>query len=239
MAEENPTWGYRRIQGALANLGHHSDAITVRNILRHHHIDPVMELGTRRVPIVGITSYPTNACMTPSARQLTDPVDGFLLGKRDLLHDQDEKFGHGFDRRFRISGVEPVVFPPQSPNLHAYGERFARSIKDEALNQIILIGEASLYYVIQSYLMDDHQERNHHGLGNRLMAPEPGMGSQNRQVMRRERLGGLLTDDHREAAWTRRIISITRGPAAGRRLKECRCERCLVITDRRIRSNHP
>jgi putative transposase len=40
MAEENPTWGYRRIQGALANLGHHIDAITVRNILHRHHIDP-------------------------------------------------------------------------------------------------------------------------------------------------------------------------------------------------------
>jgi len=40
MAEENPTWGYRRIQGALANLGHPIDAITVRNILRRHHIDP-------------------------------------------------------------------------------------------------------------------------------------------------------------------------------------------------------
>ena len=40
MAEENPTWGYRRIQGAMANLGHPIDAITVRNILRRHHLEP-------------------------------------------------------------------------------------------------------------------------------------------------------------------------------------------------------
>lgn len=40
MAEENRTWGYRRIQGALANLGHHIDKITVRDILRRHHIEP-------------------------------------------------------------------------------------------------------------------------------------------------------------------------------------------------------
>jgi len=40
MAEENPTWGYRRIQGALGNLGHHIDKLTVRNILRRHHMEP-------------------------------------------------------------------------------------------------------------------------------------------------------------------------------------------------------
>jgi putative transposase len=40
MAEEHPTWGYRRIQGALVNLGHHIDAITVRNLLRRHHLEP-------------------------------------------------------------------------------------------------------------------------------------------------------------------------------------------------------
>src|ERR671925_1599980 len=40
MAEENATWGYRRIQGALANLGHGIDKITVRNILRRHHMEP-------------------------------------------------------------------------------------------------------------------------------------------------------------------------------------------------------
>jgi hypothetical protein len=40
VANDNPTWGYRRIQGALANLGHPIDKITVRNILWRHHIDP-------------------------------------------------------------------------------------------------------------------------------------------------------------------------------------------------------
>jgi putative transposase len=40
MAEENATWGYRRLQGAMKNLGHPIDAITVRNILRRHHMEP-------------------------------------------------------------------------------------------------------------------------------------------------------------------------------------------------------
>ena len=40
MANANPTWGYRRIQGALANVGHQIDKSTVRNILRRYHIDP-------------------------------------------------------------------------------------------------------------------------------------------------------------------------------------------------------
>jgi hypothetical protein len=40
MAEENPTWGYRRIQGALANPGRRIDKITVRYILRRHHLEP-------------------------------------------------------------------------------------------------------------------------------------------------------------------------------------------------------
>jgi hypothetical protein len=82
MDNDNPTWGYRRIQGALANLGHHIDKITVRNILRRHH----------------------------------------------------------------------------------------------------------------------HQERNHPGLDNQLIAPEVGMGGHMGQVVSRERLGGLLNYYYREAA---------------------------------------
>jgi len=245
MAEDNPTWGYRRIQGGLANLGHCVDKITVRNILRRHHIDPapkrrqrvmswsqflkmhwemldatdfftvevatwhgmatyyvlvVMELSTRRVQIAGITPHPNEAFMMQCARQLTDPFDGFLLDKRYLIHDRDTKFTEAFDQFLRNEDVELLVLPPRSPNLNAHCERFVRSVKEEALSRMIFIGEGSLCYAIHHYMAHYHSERNHQGLENQLIAPEPEVGGQTGQVVRRERLGGLLSYYYREAA---------------------------------------
>jgi putative transposase len=40
MAKENPSWGYDRIAGALANLGHKVSDQTVGNVLRRHGIPP-------------------------------------------------------------------------------------------------------------------------------------------------------------------------------------------------------
>ncbi len=42
-ARENLTWGYDRIQGALANLGHKISDQTVGNILKEHGIEPAPE----------------------------------------------------------------------------------------------------------------------------------------------------------------------------------------------------
>jgi len=245
MAEENPTWGYRRIQGALANLGHPIDKITVRNILRRHHMEPapqrrkagmswaqflkmhwevlaatdfftvevatwhglvtyyvlvVMELSTRRVQVAGITPHPTAAFMQQCARQLTDPFDGFLLGKRYLIHDRDTKFTQAFDALLTDNGVDPVLLPPRSPNLNAHCERFVRSIKEEGLHRMVMLGERSLYYAIQQYLVHYHAERNHQGLDNQLIVREAGIGGPTGQVQRRDRLGGLLRYYYRDAA---------------------------------------
>ncbi len=41
LANENPAWGYRRITGALAAIGHGLSHQTVKNILEEHGIDPV------------------------------------------------------------------------------------------------------------------------------------------------------------------------------------------------------
>ena len=46
MAQENRSWGYDRIVGALANLGHTVSDQTVGNILKRHGIAPAPERKT-------------------------------------------------------------------------------------------------------------------------------------------------------------------------------------------------
>jgi transposase InsO family protein len=46
MAEENPTWGYTRIQGALKNVGHRVGRSTIRRILKKAGLPPVPERPT-------------------------------------------------------------------------------------------------------------------------------------------------------------------------------------------------
>jgi putative transposase len=43
MALENPSWGYTRIRGALANLGHQVGRGTIANILKENGIEPAPE----------------------------------------------------------------------------------------------------------------------------------------------------------------------------------------------------
>ena len=47
LARENPSWGYDRIQGAMANLGHVLSGRTVANILKRHGIEPAPQRKQR------------------------------------------------------------------------------------------------------------------------------------------------------------------------------------------------
>ena len=175
MASENRSGVIRRIQGALANLGHQVARGTVANILKAHGIDPAprrgkrspwetflkahwevlaatdfftvetlqglvthyvlffIELATRSVHIAGITTNPNELFILQVGRNLTDIVDGFLLGKRYLIVDRDTKYSQAFRGLLERGGIESIRLPPRSPNLNAYAARFVRSIKEEMI----------------------------------------------------------------------------------------------------------
>lgn len=138
--------------------------------------------------------------MSQIARNLTDVSDGFLTGKRFLIHDRDPRFTETF-RETRAGGdVQVVRLPARSPNLNAYAGRFVRTIKESCLDRIILVGEASLRRAVCEFAHHYHHERNHQGLGNQLIVPLANQPNHEGHIACRERLGGLLKYYHRAAA---------------------------------------
>lgn len=164
--------------------------------LRTYYVLFVIELHSRRVHLAGITTNPNDAYMAQIARNLTDMVDGFLLGHRFLICDRDGKFTPQFKSTLRDAGIGVVRTPKRAPNCNAYAERFVLSIKSECLDRMIFFGERRLREAIDEYIEHYHGERAHQGLGNvhierRVMGEGP--------IECRERLGGLLKCYYRAA----------------------------------------
>ncbi len=244
MAKENPTWGYDRLQGALANLGHTVAPNTVRNILRRNGIEPAPERGkrtswrtflkahastifaadffttevrtlrglmthhtlfvihhaTRAVEIVATTVNPSRVFMTEVANILTDPDSGLLRNARFLILDRDSKFKDRFTEILKDAGVAVVRCPARAPNWNAIAERFVKSVKDECLRRMIFFGTASLDRALSAFSSHYAHERKHQGIGNQLIARAYPVGHNHGRVVRRTRLGGMLTLYFRRAA---------------------------------------
>jgi putative transposase len=160
----------------------------------------VMELKTRRVHFAGCTPNPNECWMKQIARNLTDAEDGFLNGKRYLLMDRDAKFCAAFREMLKDEDVQPLRLPPRSPNLNANLERYFRSLKSECLSRMIFFSENSLRRAINSFIRHYHEERNHQGLGNKIIEPGDEVGQIVGKIACRERLGGLLRYYYRDAA---------------------------------------
>ena len=163
----------------------------------------VIELKSRAVEIAGIAVDPGEEWMKQVARNLTDPVDGFLRGAKYLIHDRDPLFTDAFIAILESAGGKSVKILAQSPNCNAYAERFVKTIKYECLNQFVIFGERHLRYLIKEFREHYHTERFHQGLDGQLIKGQPGSANDNGangSVVRRSRLGGLLNYYHREAA---------------------------------------
>ena len=77
----------------------------------------LIDLSSRRVEIAGVAREANGLWMSQVARNLSDAAEGFLTGKRYLIHDRDPLFTAEFLEILEATGVQSVKLPPRSPNL--------------------------------------------------------------------------------------------------------------------------
>jgi hypothetical protein len=81
------------------------EALTLGGLVRYV-VWFVIDLESRRVHSAGLIRHPHDAWTQQVARNLTDSVDGFLRGKRYLIHDRDPLFTDAFRAVLRAAGIE-------------------------------------------------------------------------------------------------------------------------------------
>src|SRR5215217_8583647 len=144
LAQENPRWGYQRIQGDLKKLGIRVSATTIRTVLLGNGLRPaprrasvtwraflraqattilatdfftvetvglktlyvlfIIELGTRRVRLAGVTDHPNGPWVVQRAREFSmrraAETTAGTSAPQFLIRDRDSKFTRAFDDVF-------------------------------------------------------------------------------------------------------------------------------------------
>jgi putative transposase len=107
-AARGPSSSASRACGILA-----CDFLTVETLrLKPLYVLFVIELGTRKVHLVGATAHPDSTRVTQQARNLA--IEGRLGHVRFLVRDRDAKFPGPFDELLRTEGVRVIRTPIRS-----------------------------------------------------------------------------------------------------------------------------
>jgi putative transposase len=147
----------------------------------------ILSHDRRRLVHFAVTANPTAEW---TARQLLQafPWDH---APRYLLRDRDRAYGLEFSEMAKCMGIHEVLTAPRSPWQNAHLERLIGSIRRECLDHVIVLNEAGLRRVLNSYFAYYEQSRTHLSLSkdapiSRPIQP-PAMGA----VVEIPQVGGL------------------------------------------------
>jgi putative transposase len=153
-----PSW--RQFCRAQATTMLACDFVTVDTVLlRRIYVFFFLEIGTRRVHILGVTRHPTGEGVTQPARNLMLAVGERADGFRFLVRDRDTKFSAGFDAVFADVGIDVLRSPPRAPKANAYAERWVSTIRRECLDRMLIVSERQLVHVLTEYEGHDNMHR--------------------------------------------------------------------------------
>ncbi len=127
----------------------------------------IMEVGSRRIVHVNVTTNQTLSWVKQQIREATDSGQT----PRFLVHDNDGIFGqcgrsvavekNGRRCSYRchldrwlddVTGIEGLPIPYGAPNASPYIERFMRTLREEALDHFIFLGEDHIRRVVREYV---------------------------------------------------------------------------------------
>jgi transposase InsO family protein len=194
--DDGLTW--RRFLRAQASTILATDFFQIETVtLKRLYVSFVLELGTRRVHILGITEHPTAAWVTQLARNFLADV-GERAGRfRYLIRDRDSIFTDAFDAVFAAENIEVKKSAPQCPKMNAFAERWVKTVRAECTDRMLIVGDRHLRLVLDRYTEHYNTGRSHQGHGLNLRAPldDPNViPFPAHRIIRTMILGGLINE---------------------------------------------
>lgn len=161
-----------------------------------------IEVGTRRVHLLGVTAHPKGAWMTQVFRNLLMDLEDRAKRFSLLVRDRDTKSTDSFGAVFGAAGVQVVMTPLRTPRANAYVERWVCTLSPERLDRILIFNEIHLLRVRAEYLRHDNVACPLRGLGLNVPVLAPVQRGQRRsgEFQRRGILGGLI-HEYSNAVW--------------------------------------
>jgi putative transposase len=109
---------------------------------------------------MGITPHLRHQWVAQQARHLIWKTETTTF--THIIRNNDGKYGANFDAVFRSEGIKIVRTPFQAPR--AYAVRWMRSVREECLDQIIILSQGHLAYVLRKYERYCNTARPHQGI---------------------------------------------------------------------------
>ncbi|MGE5289779.1 MAG: integrase core domain-containing protein [Micromonosporaceae bacterium] len=197
-----PTWKQfltAQAQGILAADFVHVDTVLLRRI----YALVVIEHGTRRVHLAGITANPDGAGTAQAARNFVMDLGQRVTSVKFLIRDRAGQFTAAFDAVFVAEGIRILASPPQAPRANAICERIIGTVRQELFDRLLIVNEHHVRRVLTEYLRHYNTARPHRALGQ--LVPDqagtrpPEIDLAEYRIRRKQVLGGL-THEYQIAA---------------------------------------
>jgi transposase InsO family protein len=120
----------------------------------------IVRLDRRNLVWINVTTIPTAEWI---ARQLTEAFPWDEVPQY-LIRDRDHIYGAIVTRRLRAMGIRDKPTAPASPWQNGFAERLIGSIRRECVDHLIVLSEAHLRRILQTYARYYNDIRTHWSL---------------------------------------------------------------------------